>query len=284
VTRDRLAKAGVLLLSLAAVAALAALDFRTGYETALSLFYLVPIALTVWFSWPWAAVLMSALGGASDVALTYAQTRGCTPVNVLNAALQTSFFTVFAGVLLALKESRDGLRRLSRTDPLTGLANSRYFFELGSLEVQRSARYKHFLSVVYVDVDDFKSVNDSLGHGGGDLLLREIAATVKGNIRRTDTMARVGGDEFAILLPETNSQGAQRAVERIRDCLQGIRSPRGRAVTFSMGLITYAGGPSTFEDLVDAADRLMYEAKFGGKNAVRAGAAAGSDPPKGPAA
>jgi len=259
----------VAVISLAAIAAVAMADHATGYATAVSLFYLVPLYAVSWFSWELVAVGAGLLAGLSDSVMTFFMGGQLNGTTTLNSALQAAFFSVFVLVLAALKRAHRKLEMLSRTDPLTSLANGRHFAQIGEVEVERSARYKRPFSLVYMDADDFKSINDSLGHGAGDTFLRDIAARIRGTVRRTDTVARLGGDEFAILMPETDEPGARLAVGRIRKRLSGAGTVRGKAATFSYGIVTNPGYACTFEGLIKEADALMYEAKQGGKNAVR---------------
>jgi len=271
----RLRRLGIASLALVLIACVALADYYTEYKTAVSLLYLVAIVLAAWFSWRYVALMITVLGGMSDTIVTCAFTAQCPALNALNSGIQTVFFVVFALVLIALKESQGRLRRLSREDPLTELVNGRHFFEIGNAEIYRALRYKHPLSVVYMDIDNFKIVNDTLGHGAGSTLLREIGKTVKSAVRKTDTMARLGGDEFAILLPETGADAATAAAGRIRKSLLGMNIIKGRPVTLSIGVITNTGRRCAFDELITAADGLMYEAKRGGKNTVRSGTLAG---------
>jgi len=261
-------KAVAAVFSFALVVAVAITDFATQYQTAVSLLYMVSLVAAAWFSWRTVAILTAVLSGVSDVLLTYIVNGSCESINVLNAGIQTVFFLVFAFVLLVLRKSQAHLKNLSRTDPLTGVVNSRCFFEIGNVETLRSFRYHHPFSVVFIDIDDFKLVNDKRGHSAGDALLRHIGKTIKETIRDTDVLARLGGDEFAVLLPETDEKAAQITVTRIQKNLllpETVSTP----VTFSVGLVTNLGVRCAFEEVLKAADDLMYEAKRSGKNTLR---------------
>lgn len=262
-------KSGIAVLSLIFILVVAVADFVTEYKTAVSLLYLVPMALAVFFSWAYIAIPIAVLSGISDTLFDYSTHHKFTEINTINSATQTIFFLIFVYVLLALKKSQSRLRILSKTDPLTELANGRYFFETVNSEIQRALRYKHPFTIVYLDVDNFKSVNDTLGHNAGDALLREISSKVNSTVRNTDTMARLGGDEFAILLPETSSDNAKGAINRIQNSLSQIKASNGTQITFSIGVITNNFRPCTFDEIIMAADGLMYEAKHSGKNAVK---------------
>lgn len=264
-------KLGAAALALGAVWAMALADFVTGYDTAVSLLYILPILLAVWFSWRYIALLAAILSGVSDVVMNFASHGSYTALNAFNADVQIAFFVVFTYVVLALKESQRHLKLLSRTDSLTELTNSRRFFEIGFAEINRALRYKHPFSLVYIDIDNFKTVNDILGHKAGDGLLREIARRVRATTRKTDTMARLGGDEFALLLPETGADAARVAVGRVQESLIGIKMPKGVEVTFSIGVITDTGRQCTFDEIISASDGLMYESKRSGKNMARYG-------------
>jgi diguanylate cyclase (GGDEF)-like protein/PAS domain S-box-containing protein len=167
-----------------------------------------------------------------------------------------------------LREALTRERSAARVDFLTGIFNRRGFFEIAASESQRSRRYKRPLSLVYVDVDNFKAVNDSQGHDAGDELLVQIAAVVHSEVRGTDSVGRLGGDEFAVLLPETNQNEGRVVVEKLQKQLLGAMQERGWPVTFSIGLISFQVPPESIEDMVREADRVMYSVKLQGKNSV----------------
>jgi diguanylate cyclase (GGDEF)-like protein len=145
--------------------------------------------------------------------------------------------------VVVLAAFRDALTRetnFARKDPLTGLTNGRFFRRLLRGELERSRRYAHVLSLAYIDLDNFKSVNDRMGHAAGDALLKEVGELLRTSSRSTDTAARLAGDEFALLMPETGQDVAIVAVERLRDRLQDHMRTGGWDVTSSIGLVTYS--------------------------------------------
>ncbi len=169
-----------------------------------------------------------------------------------------------------LTRANEVLEQLSATDGLTQLFNHRHFQVQFSREAKRAERSGSTLCLVLVDVDDFKLLNDRLGHSAGDRVLQEIAKAMQGQIRQTDYLARYGGEEFALLLPQTSLEGGTALAEKVRGAVEALDAPvigpEGRAqVTVSVGVALYAKGP---EASFDAADRALYEAKAAGKNRV----------------
>jgi diguanylate cyclase (GGDEF)-like protein len=160
-------------------------------------------------------------------------------------------------------------RELARTDYLTGAVNGRSFAELAEAEINRARRNEHPFSVAFMDVDDFKLVNDREGHSAGDRLLQLVSDTIRHNVRNVDTVARLGGDEFAVLMPETGDDAAQVVIRRVRRELLDVVKRRGWPVTFSVGVVTWDIPPTSVDDVLRAADDLMYTAKRLGKNTVR---------------
>lgn len=152
----------------------------------------------------------------------------------------------------------------SRIDVLTGLANRRGFDERIREEVARSERYGHPLSLLMIDIDDFKRVNDASGHAAGDEALRTVASQIEKSIRSIDTAARYGGEEFAVILPETAIAGAAVVAERIRGRVAGVVSPHPLTVSIGVAELTRSG-EAPFE-LVNRADAALYRAKVAGKN------------------
>jgi len=135
--------------------------------------------------------------------------------------------------------------------------------------MSRALRYERPFTLAYLDVDDFKAVNDAGGHNEGDRLLRRIAHTIRTNIRSMDAIARLGGDEFAILLPETGPAAAGVALRKIQHRLLEMTRSEAQPVGFSIGAIVCVGPPESADRLIGFADHLMYEVKRGGKNGLR---------------
>lgn len=178
-----------------------------------------------------------------------------------------------------LVRSNDKLQALSFMDALTGGYNRRYLEQTLAIEIARAARFNRPLSVMMFDLDNFKSVNDSRGHAAGDEVLREVWQAALGALREVDAAARYGGDEFSIVLPETDELAAYGVAERLQAAVRyrlharfGPESPEGH-VTVSIGIVTArpgdVGAPSP-DNLIDAADERLYEAKRRGKNLVAA--------------
>ncbi len=183
-------------------------------------------------------------------------------------------------------ELHDLLRRQATEDELTGLANHRRFQEVLADEAARAGRTGQPLSLVLLDIDDFKAVNDQFGHQEGDAVLRAVGRAVRGACRRTDEPARYGGEELAVVLPDTDGEGAYVLAEELRSVVGRLHlQPDGpaRPVTVSVGVATLAGDTQTPRGLISAADAALYDAKRTGKNrTVRA--ATHATPPSGPKA
>lgn len=167
-----------------------------------------------------------------------------------------------------LKKAMDKLEELSRTDSLTGILNRRAFTELAQIEIDRARRYNHPISVAYIDLDNFKTVNDEMGHNTGDELLCSLTKIVKNNIREIDLFARLGGDEFILLLTKTDSKPGYDVLQKLKQMLLAEMEKNGWPVTFSIGLVTFYKPPEDIEEMIKKSDDLMYRAKRSGKNRV----------------
>jgi two-component system, cell cycle response regulator len=174
-----------------------------------------------------------------------------------------------------LERRRSELLELTRTDSLTGLFNRRYFEERLALEYSRALRYGGQLSLVMVDIDHFKRINDTWGHPFGDVVLKRVAQVARESLRDVDMLARYGGEELVVLLPETAAPDAMVVCERVRSAIERLElTAPGEAaqavhVTASLGLATFPQhGLTGSESLVRAADDCLYEAKAGGRNRV----------------
>jgi diguanylate cyclase (GGDEF)-like protein len=160
---------------------------------------------------------------------------------------------------------------LSVTDPLTELINRRHFFEVVQLEFERALRYRRTLSVMMVDVDHFKNINDSFGHAMGDLVLREIATRIKRTLRTNDIVARFGGEEFIVLMPETNLVQGCQVAERVRHAVSDVPIEKEVGtvqITLSIGVAEMNEKSSNMDQLIKDADEALYAAKATGRNRV----------------
>lgn len=169
------------------------------------------------------------------------------------------------------KESEAALLDLARHDPLTGMANRRFFFERANLEFVRSKRYQPPLSIAMMDIDHFKRINDEFGHAAGDEVLKSFCIASQRLVRKTDFCARIGGEEFAVLLPDTDLVGAVRLAERLRREVAKstlLLSAGEINFTVSIGVATLRSADASLEDCLQRADHAMYRAKENGRNRV----------------
>jgi diguanylate cyclase (GGDEF)-like protein len=258
-------------LSFALLLLIGVVDTVTPKPVGMSVFYLMPIAVATWYSGPGLGTLMAVLSSVtwfgSDVYSAGGYPNPAIPV--WNATIRFGSYMAMALVLGALRRSLLHEKELARTDFLSGLANSRSFYEVCEAETQRSRRYDRPMTLVYIDVDDFKSVNDRFGHRGGDTCLRSIGDAIRATIRQTDFAARWGGDEFVVLLPETDAEQARVVVQKLQAHLLVRMAAESWPVTFSIGVGTVHRAHATVDDFVGRVDTLMYLVKRQGKNGVR---------------
>jgi diguanylate cyclase (GGDEF)-like protein len=261
----------VLVSTASLVLLLGVVDVLTGPEISLSVFYLFPILIATWLTGRPGGTFTSVLSAITwRLADSLAgQTYSHPLIPYWNMMVRLSFFLV---ITFLLSELQLRLRReagSARIDPLTGIANRRQFYEVAQLQIARAARHGEPFTVAYVDIDGFKAVNDRLGHATGDTLLSLTASTIQANLRATDVVARMGGDEFAILLPHTERESAEEALLRVSALLSGLACDRQWPVTFSIGAVTFIRSPSSVDEMIRTADDLMYAAKQSGKGITR---------------
>jgi len=251
------------------LACVAAADVYLGPGVNLTLLYLGPIGFgTVFAGLPAGAGLSVIAAAGSLGASRLSEERLPGAVVAWNAAQQLGVFLLLATVVDAFKKRLLHEQLAARTDPLTGVANRRAFGEAASLEMERARRHGRPFSLLYLDCDDFKAVNDRLGHVGGDEVLAAVGSAVREAVRVHDTVARLGGDEFGVLLPEIDNAGAIALAERLRGRLR--ESPSTHGITFSIGIATFLQPPGSVDEMILRADHLMYDAKRSGKDAWRA--------------
>lgn len=247
------------------------IDYLAGPDISLLIFFLLPIFVAVWFVGRSAGLAVTVFSGAVWMAIAFVTSHTyihpATPY--WNIATRLGFLLIFGIILSSLKKLIEHEREAARTDYLTGVTNRRYFFEVADMEIKRARRHDRPFSVSYMDIDDFKEINDRFGHSVGDTLLKTITETIKSNVRDIDTVTRLGGDEFAILMPETDSESARAVVSRIHENLLRVVRKNLWPVTFSIGVATWARPPQAVDEMLKHADMLMYSVKSSGKNQVR---------------
>jgi len=234
-------------------------------------FYLIPIVLVTWFIGRWLGYIFSILSALAwmTVYLASGITYFGSGILYWNGVGRLFSFFILTAILSALKNILKQEKESSRIDFLTGLQNRKAFIELLSMEIDRHRRYEHPFTLVYLDLDNFKTVNDSFGHKTGDMILRSVARTIQENIRSTDAVARLGGDEFAILMPETGRNVAEAIMNRVRNITLKITQRCGWPVTLSIGVVIFKRSPSTVDETLQISDQLMYNAKNNGKNNIQ---------------
>jgi len=250
------------------VSAIAALDWVTGPEVSVSLLYAVAVIGVTWLGTRRHGFLVSGLAAAESLG-AHALADGGLAVNaVWNTATRLGVLLVIAALVSALASSLVEQRNRAMVDPLTGAMNRRSFQLIAERERLRAGRTASPLSLAYFDLDDFKNVNDRLGHPVGDRLLRVFAAAMRAGIRGSDVLCRMGGDEFVLLLPDTDARQAVVVVDRVRGVLTECCRSEETRVTASVGIATYRFPPATVDAMITGADELMYRAKARGGDTV----------------
>jgi diguanylate cyclase (GGDEF)-like protein len=253
------------------VAVIGNIDYWISWELYFFAFYLVPIFLGTWFVGRWAGIFTSLFGAVAWLVINVLSTHNYRHplIPVWNAMIILSFFIVITYILTSLKKALEHEEELARTDYLTGVANRRLFFELAGAEINKAYRYHRPITLIYIDLDNFKTVNDFMGHNTGDRVLLLVAQTIKMNIRGSDVVTRLGGDEFAVMLPETGVNASAIVIDKIIKNLDEIMRHNNWPVTFSCGVYSFVSPPESVDVMVYKADQLMREAKQAGKNQIK---------------
>jgi diguanylate cyclase (GGDEF)-like protein len=195
-------------------------------------------------------------------------------INLCRLVAEASFFSLKnASTFESMKAEKDKLKEISISDPLTGIYNHNYFYKRLEEEFGRASRYGMPLSVVMMDIDNFKEINDTLGHRVGDEVLKRIANLLKTSVRKSDLIARYGGEEFAAILTYTQKNGAAEEAERLRALISDLTFEDDGIdlnVTLSLGVAEYnPDNTANAGELVNRADKALYQAKNAGKNCVK---------------
>lgn len=245
-------------------------DHVSGTELRVYPLYFVPVSYVGWIAGERVAGVAAV--AAALVWLVANQLAGLTfttpEIWVVNTAMHAGSFVLVAVLLSRLRATLARERDLARTDALTGLFNARAFTEQAELAVATSRRYQRPLTLAYIDLDDFKAVNDSEGHAVGDAVLRRVGRALGAGFRDVDIVARLGGDEFVVLMPETTAEGAEQGLARLHHAVADALSDLAPSVGVSIGAVSFETMPPVLKKLVAEADSVMYAAKSAGKNRV----------------
>ena len=267
---ERMPRSCITAVALSLCVVVGVLDGMNGSDYSLVPFYLVPVILAAWIVGRKAGYFLS-LAGTLAWLLAEMWGRDLHQFEfalLWNDLMELLLLLLSALVVSSLKGALERENEMARTDQLTGISNRRHYLEIVTGEMQRNHRYKEPFTIAYLDIDKFKTINDAMGHAEGDKLLRQVATVIVAAIRVTDTVARIGGDEFALLLPKTDEESARTVAAKIRQQLKNDVESRW-PITFSMGLVTYLKSPKTIDEVIDRADRLMYEVKEKSKDDLR---------------
>lgn len=227
-------------------------DFFSGLP--LVVLYLFPILVAAWYTDGIVALTLAVIAAA---AMFVAERAGRPDLSVsaslANALLQLALFALVISLLRLLRERLRSECFRARIDPLTGLLNEKALRERLERETERSLRYGHPFSLAYIDLDNFRAVNDAYGRGAGDIVLRRVAGTLRRCSRGSDTVARLGGDEFVVALPGAGSADAEAAIANLRNCLQTCLAELKCPVGLNIGLVSYERPPRDVREILRAA-------------------------------
>lgn len=263
----------VFVLSLLSIVLIGYFDHKTGAHISMMLFYAVPILLSSKYCGRLEGVLV-AISAASSwliVNLVFRFPEESGVILSWNAFTRLGLFVLIAYAVSLQTKLRLSLEReqmKANTDRLTGLLNKGAFRERVEDEMKRAQRYNHPLSLAFIDLDNFKQINDIHGHARGDKLLQNVSETITNAIRKTDFAGRIGGDEFTIFFPESDEEQVRKAIEKLVQELDIMTSQSGWQVTASIGVVSCIKISDTYDALLGKADKLMYVAKKKGKNSA----------------
>ena len=257
-------------LSFVLIFVLGAVQFIFGKTINIAPFYVFPLLFSSWYGSRATGMLSAVMSVLVYVIIEAAFSRVSPTLNALLffAAPYLAAYLLLAILIINFRNVYRTEVIAADTDNLTGLYNARSFYAELANELLRSKRYDHAFSLAYLDVDNFKGINDSLGHAAGDRLLKEVGNCLVSSLRATDVIARLGGDEYACLLPETDQEEARLAFLKTADLLKKRMAKNRWHVSFSIGVITFENLPEDIKEAIDLADKLMYSVKNDNKDNV----------------
>ncbi|MHB8985581.1 MAG: GGDEF domain-containing protein [Eubacteriales bacterium] len=202
-------------------------------------------------------IFLYSVGAALDLLDEFYKLPQVIPRLIENGFFVLGLSVSSAGILMTMRTIIDS----ANVDFITGLYNKAYLRKMLSMEIERSKRYNLQLSVLFIDLDNFKKVNDQLGHTVGDVFLRNVSEMIKKTARTTDIVARYGGDELVILMPQTGVSGAENLLKRVQEAVYGMELPDGYRISVSGGAAVFPADGGNTDQLINLADKRMYQNK-----------------------
>jgi len=245
-------------------------DHFTGYELSFSIFYIMPIGIAAWYAGRILGLIISffSAGAWFTADLVSGHVYSSNIIPVWNTVVRLGLFIIIATLLARIKTALDLEQEMADTDSLTGLLNGRAFRESVTKLLDLCRRIKRPITLAYIDLDNFKKVNDTFGHTEGDLVLKVVGNALPESLRSTDIIGRLGGDEFAIILPDTNTDQAKTVIEKMHLQLMKEIGLHNWPIGFSIGVTIFIVPPKTADEAIRISDNLMYRVKKAGKNNI----------------
>lgn len=258
-------------ISIGVVIFVGAMDLATGTGLSFSLFYLIPVGMTAWILGRKTGLMFSVLSAGIWLAsnLLSGLVFSSLFVGIWNTLIRLGFFSVVAMLLSELRHALEEERLLTNTDILTGAMNRRSFNEIAERRMIVSEVNRKPYTLAYIDLDDFKDFNERRGNATGDMVLKTVADVLRKQIRQGDLLARLGDDEFAVLLSDTGQETAQGITQRLLGNLRERTEFHEWEITFSIGVLTFLTMPLSADQMVSMTKALMHEARADGRDAVR---------------
>ncbi|MFO7896741.1 MAG: GGDEF domain-containing protein [Candidatus Cloacimonadales bacterium] len=268
ISKNQWAMTGYFSLGIILSLSITVIRYITGPAFQIEQFYLIPIAIVAWYVNRDAATIIATISILFWVIFDFFTMQ--TLAGGLAPGLNEVFrLIIFIFIILLIDKTKYQIKKLTQqsvTDPLTQLLNRRAFFQHLERELEVSRRYETSVSLIYIDLDNFKTINDTLGHQAGDKVLKTTSQILTENTRNSDIIGRMGGDEFCIILPQTTAQAAQIVYEKLSETTRLLFQRNRWPVSLSAGIIEFYDKELSGEVLVNKADELMYKAKNSGKN------------------